>query len=65
MTYDIDDPWEEFQREMDAMARIRRAMKDDTDLPCLHDAVERRKTPNHKGGAHMIACPCPKCTPRC
>lgn len=44
--------------------RFRRALEDDTDLPCLHEELERRRPPNKKGDPHMLVCPCPKCSPR-
>jgi hypothetical protein len=32
---------------------------------CLHELLERSRPPNQKGKAHMLACPCPKCSVRC
>lgn len=38
---------------------------DDEDSECLHEKLEETRPSIHKGEAHMISCPCPKCTPRC
>jgi len=31
---------------------------------CLHEGLENSKPENQKGGAHMLACSCPKCSAR-
>lgn len=31
------------------------------DKGCLHEALERSKPINQKGGAHGLVCNCPKC----
>lgn len=40
---------------------------DDTtpEMPCLHEELERQQPANHRDGVQMLACPCPKCSPRC
>lgn len=35
---------------------------DNTGCGCLHEEMSKY-TPNHLDGAHMLACPCPKCSP--
>lgn len=35
------------------------------DYDCLHETLEESMPRNHKGDAHMLACPCPKCSPQC
>lgn len=32
---------------------------------CLHEALDEHLPPNEQGGARLLACPCPKCSPRC
>lgn len=49
---------------------IHRSIKKDTNNECLHDTCpECNGTGQKLNGLgycmHMIACPCPKCSPRC
>lgn len=32
---------------------------------CLHDMLDEHLPPSKQGGARNLACPCPKCSPRC
>lgn len=49
---------------MDEMEQIMKLTEESEDA-CLHDALERSLPENQKGGTHLLACPCPKCSPRC
>lgn len=51
--------------EMDEMEEVRRIQEIVEEHECLHEKLEESRPPNHKGEPHMLACPCPKCTPRC
>jgi len=48
-----------FRRDMDYMKRT------GDSIPCLHEDMEKNLPEGQKGQAHAIACPCPKCNPRC
>lgn len=48
-----------FRRDMIYMERT------GDSIPCLHEEMDKSLPPNQRGGPHMLACPCPKCNPRC
>lgn len=51
--------------EIREFMEITRDMDPEERGQCLHEALEESLPENQKGGAHMLSCPCPKCTPRC
>lgn len=45
--------------------RIGELIERQSNSGCLHEALEESNPINHKGGAHNLVCPCPKCSFMC
>lgn len=46
------------------MKQVRTLMEQIEEFEQLEELLEEQRPPNQKGEPHMIACPCPKCTPQ-
>lgn len=56
---------EDLMEEMERMDELQRIQERSESMDCLHEQLEESRPSNHKDEPHMLACPCPKCTPRC
>ena len=63
--FEDDDGRKNYEEVKELMNKLESFDELTEDSNCLHEKLEESKPSNHKGEAHMLACPCPKCSPRC